>query len=326
MYKPKIKGYSDTTLVIYWKEFRKSAVIDKRRYEIKLNNIISELRSIKAFLEPNKKYVKDVFHIDLDSYTKEWVYCVFSKSEPLYNTARKCTPLATSKVKRETLEKIIRYCNLLRQYAYTYKLIKSVEVRLNINFHEYLRYVRSYYNQVHRIMLEGDAYRYNHNIGTIVLNFWRKELKSSDEKATLRFIDFQATKKLKQQIIDAGKTPYNKTDAAIAKHNGNPYDGIPYIVYNDRQSYLQLCLYDSKVLGNLRLIFNDGGAMYDERFKYYSTIEKMAEKLVDFNELVHLSADVKLKAKIMIEKYPESYLNLIRNPTMLKRYAQYHYR
>lgn len=326
MYKPKIRGYSDSTLSIYWQNFKMSAKLDKRKYERTLNEIIAELRNIKDILSANKAYINKTFNLDLDTYNKEWVYGVYSKGERLYQNALKCRRLCTSKVKTDTLNMILRYCILLRKAAYTNKLIKSIDVRANIKFTEYLRYVRAYYNEVHRIMLEGNAYRYNNNIGTLVLNFWRKEVKSSDERASLRFIDFQATKKLKAEIIAAGKTPYNKVDAAIAKHNGVPYDGIPYIVYNDTQSYLQLCLYDSKVLGKVRLIFNDGHAINDERFKYYATIKKQAEKLKDFEELVHLSADVKVKAKIMIQKYPESYMNLIRNPTMMKRYAEPYYR
>lgn len=318
-YKPTIKGDSDSDMIYYWNIFIKSAQLDYDKYILRLNEQNYKLYQIRIFIEKNKKFIKDNLNINLDDYFLEWEKGVYNKKETLYKVALRLNHILSSRAERKAGEAIISYCNLLRQVYSTRVLIRDCKKRKNINFYIYCNYVRSYYFAVHKHLLEGDAYKYNNKIGTITLNVWRVD---PDRKTPFKFIDFPATKKRKQEVIDAGFEPYDKRKAQLFAVRGLVYKGIPYVVYKEQSTYTQLTLIDSSITGKVKLIFNDREANFE---KGGGTIAQMADYIKYYEDLIALRADVKFKAKVMMYKWPETYINLIRHSTALKRYARTHY-
>ena len=69
---------------------------------------------------------------------------------------------------------------------------------LSVKTNEYVRYMREYFNVVHKKMiLEGCAYHFGNNIGDVIINRFKY---TSNRKA----IDYKATKSKKAEIIARG--------------------------------------------------------------------------------------------------------------------------
>ena len=166
-----------------------------------------------------------------------------------------------------------------------------------LTFDEYKTYLFDYYCQVHKIILEGNTYKFGHGIGTIR---FRKFVFNEN----YRSIDFDATRKRKQEIIDAGKKVYNKLEAINAKVEGKEYDGIPYVVYKTTNYGYSLKVENSIIIRD-RLPYDFKPVSYINAkyrgYNYNQIIEKFCKTEDDIN---YLQLDLRTKLSLLLIMNP----------------------
>lgn len=94
----------------------------------------------------------------------------------------------------------MRYCNLVKKANDYIVALKLATRRSELSLSDYKKYIHRYYSYgVHKCVLEGYAYHFKYEIGDLVINFWRYRDKPRDT-----YVDWNATRLKKQEIIDAG--------------------------------------------------------------------------------------------------------------------------
>lgn len=110
-----------------------------------------------------------------------------------------------------------------RQYKLKdlYKIVISTgKLDKEITYEEFSTVIRDFNKEVSSRII-NNAYKFNFGIGTI-------EVKRSPRRGVS--IDWNSSKKLKQEIIDRGDIPFNKKDAP---------EGIKWFIYFDSKDYFK---------------------------------------------------------------------------------------
>lgn len=189
------------------------------------------------------------------------------------------------------------------------KLKKEIELYdriLAIKKNEYVRYMREYFNEVHKKMIiEGCAYHYGHNIGDVLINRCRY---SSKRKA----IDYKATKLKKAEIKARGGKLYDKTEAEWCEKNGIEYKAEDGRVYLNAEYYYEIFMCHKRFENASMFIFTP---------QDYRSVElrgKTNQQLIeecdrDLNKICELPIDMKSKLHMCVEVDKMLYTNFIRN-------------
>lgn len=169
-----------------------------------------------AYLTEKKEYIKNTFNIDLDKYESEWVNKVYNKSEDLYNIAKKLLEKYESGEERIVLLQIVKYCVVLKKCYNSRIAFELYTKQKNINYKQYLNYLRDYYYTVHKCVLQGYAYNYAHGTGDLIVSIF----KNVNPKTV---VDWMATKRNKEKLIKEGVKVYNELEAAWYSARGIKY-------------------------------------------------------------------------------------------------------
>lgn len=195
-----------------------------------------------------------------------------------------------------------------KQYR-IYELKHQIELFskiLSIKTNEYVRYMREYFNIVHKKMIiEGCAYHFGNNIGDVLIN---RVKYTSKRKA----IDYKATKAKKAEILANGGRLYNKEEAEWCEKNGIEYKAEDGRVYLDSEYYYEVFMCNKR--------FPEANS-FEFSPQDYRSVElrgKSNKQLIEecdnnLEKICELPIDMKSKLHMCIEVNKMLYTNFVRN-------------
>lgn len=304
----------DLTIKNYYLQFIYKAKENAKEYENELNDTIKLKDNTYDYLLENIDIIEEIFNIDLTMFN-EFNNQEYNNTEKLYNTAnKKLNNIDDDNENRIYLFQIIKYCNVLRKENKLRISIKLTETRKNISFRQYQNYIRDYYNKVHECVLKGMGYKFSNGIGTYLINHWIMDKNKMKHK---KRIDYVATYKRKKELLEKGVKLYDDKEAIWYAARNIPYKAVDYRVYQERTDWYEFTFIDSKIFGKYNLEY--------KKTEYVATkyrgmnYEQMANELCKTEEdIYNLQVDIKYKLNILLYKYPNKYLNYVRNSTQCK--------
>ena len=177
---------------------------------------------------------------------------------------------------------------------------------LSIKTNEYVRYMREYFNVVHKKMiLEGYAYHFGNNIGDVLIN---RVKYTSNRKA----IDYKATKAKKAEILAKGGRLYNKEEAEWCEKNGIEYKAEDGRVYLESEYYYEI------FMCNKRFPEAHSFEFTPQDYRAVELRGKSNKQLIEecdnnLEKICELPIDMKSKIHMCVEVDKMLYTNFIRN-------------
>ena len=303
----------NVTIKEYYLNFITNAKVDIYNYNIELQRAIDNKNQLHSTINDNIDKFKELYNIDLNSFTKEWVEKVYNEKETMYNKFIKLINTITEDTDRSDIFQILKYCHALKdEYKYN-KLIALANKRKDIKFSEYRRRILEYYTKVHKCVLEGNGYKYGYDLGTYIINYWRV----SGTKGKGKKIDFAATNAKKKELLAKGYKLYDEREAIWYKERNIPYNGVDYRVYKDDSHYYEITFINSKFL-NPKVLDYQRTEYVINKYRGMS-YKEMADQLCQtLDDIYNLQVDIKYKLNILLYKHPTKYLNFIRNASQFK--------
>lgn len=190
-----------------------------------------------------------------------------------------------------------------------YELKKQLELYdkiLSVKANEYVKYMRTYFNEVHKKMIiEGCAYHFGNRIGDVIIN----RVKQTSKRP---FIDYKATKEKKAEILARGGKLYNKEEAEWCEKNGIEYKAEDGRVYLNGEYFYEIFM-TNKCFTDARLY-----SFTPQDYRSVDVRGKSNEQLIkecngDLNKICELPVDMKTKLHMCVEADKMLYTNFIRN-------------
>ena len=291
----------------YYKAFIDNANSDIEKYQEERKTNYDLLISTKQYIEKYILYINHQFNINLKenfpiSWNKE-KYCNDEHLTDIINIELKDTVGED----RIILLQLLRYSELLKFIYNCDKKIELANNRSKITPKQYKEYIKKYYMQsVHKTLLDGNAYRFSHGIGDLMINYWKYV-----NGVRGKIVDWNATNKRKKEILDAGLKLYDKEEAEIYKIRGLKYDGIPYVVYKTNNEYFDIELVNCKSFSKKNIKFKHANyipAKFRKR-----TPEDIANEFNSVDDIAVQDLGIRHKLVVSLEKDPTIYLRYIRN-------------
>jgi len=299
----------DVNLKSYYLQYISNAKADIIKYNEAIAQTIEIKEKLYEYLDKHIVDIKIHYNINLADYDKEWNHKEYD-NEVLYNKViTTLNVVSSTDVNRIKLIQLIKYCNALRSEYKNRQLITICDTRKNITFGKYRTYVVNYYNQVHKVVLEGDGYKFGHGIGTYCINHWKIDL---DKHNKVKRLDFAATNAKKKELIAKGVKLYDDKEATWYAARNIPYDGVHYRVFKNESSFYDFTFVKSSIFPAKTLEY--------KRTEYIATkyrglsYKDMYDALcTSIKDVYTLQVDIKYKLNILLHKDPNIYLNFIRN-------------
>lgn len=300
----------DIKIKEYYLRYIFNAERDSKKYEEDLIEIEKAKNSLYDFINENKSKLYNVFDIDLECYSLEFKRRKYNPSETLYKQTLRLIKTVEDENK-VLLFQLLKYCYRLKDEYDTNKLIYIANRRKELSFKDYKEYVNKYYLCVHKALLEGYGYKFAGGIGTLIINYYKIDNPVKPK------IDYAETNRRKKEIIAKGLKPYDEKEAAWYKARNIPYDGVEYRVYLNKRFCYDITFVDSKIFHKRELDY--------QRTEYVHaklrglSYQEMADKYCNtFDDIINLNVDIKYKLNIFLYKFPEKYLNFVRNAEQSK--------
>lgn len=297
----------------YYKAFIESANSDIEKYQEDYDTNYKVLMNARNYANKYILYIAHQFNIRLnEDYPNIWGNIKYDKNESLKDMIDINLRDAVGE-DRIILLQLLRYNETLKHCNDCLKSIKLAKTRSNITLKQYREYLRKYYMQaVHKAMIDGYAYRLANGVGDLMINYWKYV---NGIRKTI--VDWAATNKRKQEILDAGLKLYDKEEAEIYKIRGLKYDGIPYVVYKTNTEYFDIELWNCKYKGNGKIRFKHSNYIpYKFRGK---KVEELAAMFNSVDEIAIQDLGIRHKLITCVEKDPTLYLKYIRNVDKVKQ-------
>lgn len=304
----------DITIKDYYLQFIYNAKINLTEYNKNLKVIEDKKEKLYNYLYQYIDKIKDKFNININNYDKEWCNKTYNSSEQLYQVSIKKLSITANDNDRNLLMQIIKYCNLLRnEYKYD-KLIKLANTRKNIKFSTYRKYINEYYIKVHKCVLEGMGYKFGYGVGTYIINHWKLDANRMKHKPHL---DYSATNAKKKELVAKGIKLYDDKEATWYAARKIPYNAVDYRVYKETTDWYEFTFMNSRLAKSNNIEYKRTEyIVYKYRGMSYTD---MADKLCKtLDDIYNLQVDIKYKLNILLYKYPNKYLNYIRNAEQRK--------
>lgn len=301
----------DIDISHYYKKFIETSNDDMAKYNKELELINKMKTDCRSYIKSKNQVIKDDLKINLNEYGFQFLNDdieLINKLEQLINNRLSYTVGE----RRIVLLQLLRYCNLAKKANDYIIALKLAIRRSELSLTDYKKYIHRYYSYgVHKCVLEGYAYHFKHEIGDLVINFWRYRDKPRDT-----YVDWNATRLKKQEIIDAGLKPYDKEEAEIYKIRGLKYDGIPYVVYKTNKEFYEIQL------------INNGTHSYSAiKFKYANYINRelrgkdakqLNSECKTVDDIFNLKLGLRSKLLVYLEREPNAPFKYIRNVNQQK--------
>ena len=205
--------------------------------------------------------------------------------------------------RRNLLILLVKYCSIIKNEEDTKKALELAAKKKNLNFTQYREFVFKYYSKVHKVLLQGKAYRYMNGIGTLYIN--RVQIKKEGLK-----IDFHKTKLRKEELLKQGVKLYNKWEAEQAKAIGEPYDGVDYRVWLRRPDAYSLKFIHSKYF-HKEYDFLPISYIH-QKYRDYNQDQLALEVCRNNEDIFDLQVDLRTKIAIYLKRNPERYIEFDR--------------
>lgn len=304
---------TESDIFSYYKEYIENTQCELKKYNERLVEANEIVNVSKIYIDKNKENIKNILNINLDNYATYRNNVLDSKNTELIDKVIDIYKNKDCKnTKKLMVLHLIRYLKNLERSSNCKIKIEALNMRAIMSFDKFRSYVRRYYTQVQKEVLEGNVYKFSNAIGEFFINRV-KNVKGEDYKGRL---NFAATNKRKKEIIASGKTPYNHEDFLECERKGIKYNGVEYMVYL-KEPYLY-----EFVFANMRL--KGGNYMKFERTDYRNTSlrgmtdDEITLLIEDRQDIFDLDADIRVKLKQLLKFDPTVYINYIRNDEQTK--------
>lgn len=204
------------------------------------------------------------------------------------------------------LYKLYKLARMQKEIKDTKHQIDMWEQMLDLGVMEYRDVLEQFYNEVIRQMIvEGKGYVFEQPLGWMCIN--RCKIVQGKRKR----LDFQATKKKKEELLAAGKRLFNKEEADYAARVGVEYKGEDYRVYLNSECCYEFALINCRVLKQEKVDFKITDS---HRYLLGKTEDEiLAECDNDLNKICNLKINPRRKLKLCLKVNDILYLNFIRN-------------
>lgn len=295
----------DIKLKEFYLRYIYNADRDVEKYKELLTAIGQTKEELYNYIKQYETALLKEFDLDLNHFSIEWIEKKYNDTEYLYKTIIKYVRTIEGEYKT-VFYQLLKYCYKLKEEYKTNKLIFIANKRKVLSLKEYKSYVTDYYMKVHKILLEGFGYKYQGGIGTYLITYYKLPVTAK------RSIDFAETNKRKKELLEKGYKLYDEKEAAWYKARNIPYDGIDYRVYQDNGFCYEFTFINSKVFKRRELDYKR--TEYVHAKLRGMSYKEMADNLCNnVEDIVNLNVDLKYKLNILVYKYPEKYLNFVRN-------------
>lgn len=268
-------------------------------YRVKLNDINHYrylLNKIKFYIEGRRDIIQNSFGICIYNYW-EWNTDTPDDNNRLINDV---TTLYESFNNYKTLLHRTDYLEFIK-YIKIIRIIKKLEAQLarianrkDITCNEFKAYIRRYYRQVSLELLYGRIYKFSRGIGNLLIEriACDKTAKSYNSK---KYIDWQKTKVAKAALITKGLTPYSAKDAELCEMAGKPYNGVPYIVYSEKEYSARVMLCDRNFKTSHVTKFKGATS------KIHETQEEILKRCKTTQDIINLDYDLKSRLSLILK-------------------------
>lgn len=302
----------DIKIKDYYLNYIHNAMQDIEEYGEKIKKYEIDIKDYKEYITKNINDITNIYGIDLNSYENEWINEKYNSNETLYKKVIEFINQDIITEGRNTLLFLLKYLICLKNIKKAKEIYDIAEKRNNITLKKFKEYVTIYYEHVHKVLLEGFGYKYSGGIGTILINYWRV-----NKDVTENRVNFQETRKAKKALIEQGLKPYDEQEAKRYKELGLEYDGIPYIVRQTDNFFFEITFIDSMLFTERTMDF-DKAQFINHKLKGMG-YKEIADKFVTkFDDIYKLKVGLTHKINISHYKFPNNYLNFIRNASAEK--------
>lgn len=293
----------DVTIRDYYLKFIYNAKFDLSKYNKELTLVKKLKESVFEYLVEHQNKIKENYNIDINELNNSY--------NDVINRYTKIKSNDENIINKSLFLQVIKYCKLCLEEIKYDKLINLVNQRKDLKFRQFQNYVYKYYTQVHKCILEGMGYKYGYGIGVYCCNYWKTH---TSNKLVL---DFAATRKKKKELINNGIKIYDENEAAWYKARKIPYDGVDYRVYVNKSHYYEFTFIKSRI--SKTVPYNYNRTEYtNKKYKPMSQQDIGDVYCKTIDDIYCLQVDIKCKLNILLYKYPNKYLNFIRNADQSK--------
>lgn len=300
----------------YYSNFIIRAKYNRKKYEEKLDKLCSELKAQKEQVEKYKEHLNQDFSFNLDSFI-EYTSNKYINGEFL----RKAKSLFINKKGHyELISDLLDVYNYANKQYEIYTTEKELEKQIkfiNIPFKEYNAFVKRYYLEVQKKLLDGLGYVFEDKLGCIFINRYKVVNKHNS-------IDFAATREKKKKLLEEGKSLYDAKSAKWAAQHGIEYNAEEYrIPLGIEYAYEIACINDRfPCAPSVDFVCADN---YPTKYRCYSYDQFVKFCNNDIDKITSSGFDVLKKVQMILKVNPTAYTKFIRNENQQKyKYAKTH--
>lgn len=199
--------------------------------------------------------------------------------------------------------------NLAKKQKQLYDLEKDIafyDKLLSLSLKQYTEILRVFYTEVHKHMiLNGEGYVFEDNIGWTCINRCHIERQKP-------MLDFDATRKKKEELLAQGKRLYNKEEAEWCKANGIEYNGEQFRVFKKDEYCYEIPLLGCKLPNGSKYKLETADYRNREVRGMHNN-ELIAYANNDTKQICNLPLDLRTKLNLCNTVDKMLYLNFIRN-------------
>lgn len=297
------------TVYDYYKDFIEEADIEIAKATKTISDCTFDNINLKMLLESASDNIETKFKIVLSDY-EEYTDLIYNADKPLFNAAHKEYLKAGKNIDSKdkiNLIFIIRFAKNIERINVANDKIRILQGRKNIPCRQFEAYIKRYYLEVQKKVLNGDCYKYSNGIGVFFINRV-KNIKGNHYQGRL---DYNKTRLNKERIIAEGGIPYCKEDAIDHEKRGIPYNGVKYIEYLREDHLYEFCLINAVLPKGLHVKF--------ERTDYRgASIRNISDDEIPYminsiDDIYNIDGDLRVKLVQMLKFDPSIYVKYIRN-------------
>lgn len=279
----------DNYLAFHHKSIHEHNVLEKKL--IRLKNAKAETwQSLLSYEEEISKYFRIKLSVMLD---------FVALGEKLSKEFRK----NDDGERRKILILLVKFCSIVANEQNCIKELELSNRKQTLTFAEYRDFVFRYYTKVHKVLLQGKAYRYMNGIGTLYIH--RVQIEGEGRK-----IDFHKTKLRKEELQAKGVKLYNKYEADQCKALDLPYDGVDYRVWLRAPAYYSLRFIHSKFFAKEYDFYPI--SYIHQKYREYNQDQLAFEVCRNNEDIFDLQIDLRTKIAIYLKRNPERFVDFDR--------------
>ena len=204
------------------------------------------------------------------------------------------------------LSELLKLAKYQKEIKDINKNIEFYNKVLAIKANEYIRYIRTFFTEVHKHMiLNGEGYHFGHHIGNVIINRYALDNKR-------KTLDYKATAAKKEEILARGGVLYDEASAKFAKENGLKYEFEDHRVYLTGEYAYEVFMANKTFDGAKNFYFTPQDYRAVE-IRGKSNKQLIEECNRDLTKICELPVDLKQKLSMCNEVDKTLYTNFIRN-------------